>query len=200
VRLEGRTVREDLHREFARLVRESPHNLLSKAGLEELESRHIPESRRFCAALPEADRILDLGSGGGLPGVVIAIERPRTQVHLVEATGKKAAFLSSVATALHLNIVVHAVRAEALARSGTVGTFHVVTARAVAPLERLVPLAAPFLAAGGALYAIKGSRWPEELAAAASAIGALGLEVIETPTEAGDAGPGPTVIVIGKTS
>jgi 16S rRNA (guanine527-N7)-methyltransferase len=188
----------DPYQDFAQLVRSSPHNLLSKAGLAELETRHIPESRRFSASLPEVDRILDLGSGGGLPGVVIAIDRPGCEVHLVEATRKKAEFLSAVATELGLNIVVHAARAEDLARGRMIGTFQVVTARAVAPLDRLVPLAAPFLSVGGALYAIKGGRWSEELVAATPVIERLALRVVETPTGPGDGHHGPSVVVIGR--
>ena len=154
---------EDHHAEtlraYADCVRASPHNLLSRAALGELETRHIPECRRFAERLPVTGRLLDIGSGGGLPGLVIAILRPELDVHLVEATGKKATFLAETAAALGLEVAVHNARAEDLARSSLRGTFDLVTARAVARLDALVPLAAPFLAPAGELHAIKGARW-----------------------------------------
>ena len=78
---------------FAHLLRTSPHNLLSPRGLEELEARHFPESMAFAATLPDGPRVLDIGSGGGIPGIVVAIARPDLVVHLLEATGKKGRFL-----------------------------------------------------------------------------------------------------------
>jgi len=182
---------------YADLVRQSPHNLLSRAALEELEVRHIPESVAFAATLPDTPRILDLGSGGGLPGLVIAMMRPESIVELVEATGKKAQFLTETAAALDLSVVVHHARAEDLARGALAGAFKIVTARAVAPLVKLAPLAAPFLGQGGRLYAIKGERWREELDAASVVIQRLGLEVVSTPPEEGGADT-PRVVVIGR--
>jgi 16S rRNA (guanine527-N7)-methyltransferase len=164
---------------FAELVRASPHNLLSKQGVEELESRHIPESVRFARALPTTEELLDIGSGGGLPGVVIAIVRPDIRVHLLESTTKKAHFLEETCNSLGIDVVVHNGRAEVLGKGPLGGRFPVVTARAVARLDELVRLAAPFLAPGGTLYAIKGERWVEELQESKQTV----LEVISTPEE-----------------
>ena len=166
---------------FAMLLRESPHNLLSPRALEELESRHFPESLHFARSLPPGPRLLDIGSGGGLPGIVIAIARPDLAVELLDATRKKADFLRTATAELGLDVVVHHGRAEDLVATGLRGAFDLVTARAVAPLERLVPWAAPFLARGGTLHAIKGDRWAEELAAAHQAVAASGLEVVRSP-------------------
>lgn len=186
---------------YAEMLRGSPHNLLSPRGLEELETRHFPESLAFAASLPRGRRVLDIGSGGGLPGIVIAIARPDLRVELLEATGKKAAFLGDVSDTLGIGVRVHHGRAESLANGPLASQFDIVTARAVAPLERLVPWAVPFMARGGTLHAIKGERWPSELAAAASSIGRHGLTVIGRP----EAGPSkaemgrPTVIVLRRT-
>jgi 16S rRNA (guanine527-N7)-methyltransferase len=194
-------VRSGSLQKYAELLRSSPHNLLSPKGLEELESRHFPEAVAFSASLPAGPRLLDIGSGGGLPGIVVAIERPDLEVHLLEATGKKAAFLEEASSVLGLGIVVHHGRAEQLAVGDLARTFDLVTARAVAPLERLAPWCAPYLRPGGQLHAIKGERWPEELEAAAPALRTSGLRVISTPDQAPapDGGLAPRVVVLERT-
>lgn len=183
---------------YAEAVRASPHNLLSRAGLTELETRHIPESVRFTERLPKCTRLLDVGSGGGLPGIVIAIVRPEFEVHLLEATMKKAEFLASVATDLGLRVVIHNGRAEELARTDLAGSFEVVTARAVARLSRLVPLCAPFLAPEGRLFAIKGERWAEEVTEATLEMERRGVSVVSSPVEHPDEDP--RVVVIGRST
>jgi 16S rRNA (guanine527-N7)-methyltransferase len=191
---------EDLERltRFAALLRSSPHNLLSPKGLEELESRHFPEALLFAASLPSGPRVLDIGSGGGLPGLVVAIARPDLEVHLLEATGKKATFLREAVAELGLAVTVHHGRAEELASGELAGTFDLVTARAVAPLERLVPWSAPYLRPGGQLHAIKGERWAEELAAAQTQLRRHGLRSRSTPAQGGP--DGPRVIVLERTA
>ena len=166
---------------YAALVAASPHNLVSRAARSDLSTRHVPEARAFAERLPGPGRVLDIGSGGGLPGLVLAVERPDLDVHLLEATGKKVDFLTSTAASLGIPVTVHHGRAEDLAVPPLAGSFELVTARAVAPLDRLVGLAAPFLALGGALHALKGARWSEELAAAGPAIRRAGLRVDRVP-------------------
>lgn len=174
----------DVLRRYAVLLRESPHNLLSPRGLDELEARHFPESLAFGAGLPTGPRLLDVGSGGGLPGIVIAAARPDLEVHLLDATRKKTDFLSEASSTLGLSVAVHHGRAEELAGGPLARTFDLVTARAVAPLDRLVPWAAPFLKVGGQLHAIKGERWSEELTAAAAELRRQGMVVRSTPADA----------------
>ena len=184
---------------YAGALRASPHNLLSPKGLSELESRHFPESLVFAATLTPGTRLLDVGSGGGLPGLVIAMTQPQIDVHLLEATGKKARFLEDVARELGLAVEVHHGRAEELARPPLADTFDVVTARAVAPLERLAPWCAPFLRPGGRLLAIKGEQWKAELEGASTAIRAAGLQVVSTPNGQGDeVTQGPLVVVLER--
>jgi len=181
---------------FAELLRESPHNLLSPRGLQELESRHFPEAIHFAVALPAGPRLLDIGSGGGLPGLVIAIVRPDLEVHLLEATAKKANFLSEASADMGVPVTVHHGRAEELATGALAGGFDLVTARAVAPLDRLVPWSSPYLKAGGQLHAIKGERWGEELEVARPQLQRHGLRVLSTPTEEGP--DGPRVVVLER--
>lgn len=187
----------DVLRRYAVLLRESPHNLLSPRGLDELEARHFPESLAFGAGLPTGPRLLDVGSGGGLPGIVIAAARPDLEVHLLDATRKKTDFLSEAASTLGLSVAVHHGRAEELAGGPLARTFDLVTARAVAPLDRLVPWVVPFLKVGGQLHAIKGERWSEELAAAEPEVRRMGLAVRSTPDHgSADEGRGAPLVVV----
>lgn len=186
---------------FAVVLRRSPHNLLSPRALDELEERHFPESLAFAKSLPPGPRVLDIGSGGGLPGIIVALARPDLSVELLDATRKKSDFLQEVAKELDLDIIVHHGRAEELSNGGLAGRFDVVTARAVAPLDRLVLWAAPFVRSGGTIHAIKGERWAEELTAAAGAVRTAGLEVSDVPSEPRSGvlhGDGPRVVVLRR--
>lgn len=140
-------------------IRSSPHNLVSARAAEELESRHVPECLALADLLPSGPAsLVDVGSGGGLPGLVIAIARPDLTVTLVESTRKKADFLRATALDLGIDVEVVNERAESLT-----GGFDLATARAVAPLRRLIPWVMPLLRSGGELYAVKGRGWREEL-------------------------------------
>jgi len=185
---------------FAELVQASPHNLVSRSARNELLSRHVPESVALAGLLPSSTgRLLDIGSGGGFPGIVIAIVRPDLEVHLLEATTKKVAFLREAAAELGLTVEVHAGRAEDLARGPLASSFDLVTARAVAPLDRLVPLAVPFLRPGGVLFAVKGERWAEELEAALPAVRRARARVVATPDDQGAlADGGPRVVLFAR--
>jgi len=145
-------------------------NLTGIKTAEEAWERHVLDALALIplrAEVPAGARVVDIGSGGGLPGVPLAIARPDLRVALVEATQKKAAFLSSVAGAMGLaNVSVHGDRAERLGREELCGAFDVVTARAVGRLAVLVPLVLPFAKVGGVVLLIKGERAPEELAEA----------------------------------
>jgi 16S rRNA (guanine527-N7)-methyltransferase len=136
---------------YAEAVRRSPHNLVSPRAREELESRHIPESVALARMLPEASTLVDIGSGGGLPGLVIAAVRPDLAVTLVEATRKKARFLRTTARALGLDVEVVEHRIEDVAHD--LGPFDLATARAVAPRVRLVAWAMPGRGPGGGRFA-----------------------------------------------
>lgn len=181
-------------------VLRQPHNLLSHRDRELLWERHLPECQALAARLPRGPaRVLDLGSGAGLPGIIIAIERPDLTVELLEATGKKARFLQEVSDELGLALQVHHGRAEELGKHELRGRFNLVTARAVAPLERLVGWAAPFLAPEGQLWAVKGDRWAEELEAATKQLRRQGLVILHTPEQQTDGGS-PRVVILTQPS
>jgi 16S rRNA (guanine527-N7)-methyltransferase len=197
---EGEPASSDALTQYARMLRASPHNLLSAKALEALETRHFPESMAFAFNLPRVSRLLDIGSGGGLPGIIIAIARTEMDVHLLEATGKKARFLEEVSGALGLRVTVHHGRAEELCEAPLARTFDVVTARAVAPLERLATWCSPYLKAGGQLHAIKGERWESELESAGPSLRTAGLRVVTTPEDDPSMGTGdrPLVVVLER--
>jgi 16S rRNA (guanine527-N7)-methyltransferase len=121
-----------------------------------------------------AHQLADLGSGGGFPGLALAIALPDARVTLVESTGRKGAFLAGAADVLELaNVEVVHGRAEAWAAGAEAND--VVTARALAPLPVLVEYAAPLLRLGGSLVAWKGRREPGEEADGAAAARLLGM-------------------------
>jgi 16S rRNA (guanine527-N7)-methyltransferase len=125
-------------------------------------------------AVRDARTVADLGSGGGFPGLALAIALPETQVALVESVRRKCAFLERAAAELGLgNVTVVSVRAEAWPEGA--GAHDVVTARALASLGVLVEYAAPLLREGGSLVAWKGHRDPAEEADADVAAAALGM-------------------------
>jgi 16S rRNA (guanine527-N7)-methyltransferase len=125
-------------------------------------------------AVHGARRVADLGSGGGFPGLALAIALPVARVALVESVGRKCAFLVAAAAELGLaNVEVVNARAEAWPEG--IGAHDLVVARALAPLSVLVEYAAPLLEPGGALLAWKGRREPAEEADGAAAADALGM-------------------------
>lgn len=133
-------------------------HFLDSAQLWPLVARHI--------AGREDPVLVDLGSGAGFPGLVLAIiasgaDTPLA-VHLVESDQRKAAFLQEVARATETAVTVHALRAEALGRSATVKA-DIVTARALAPIDELLALAEPFLAPDGLCLFLKGAAVDAEL-------------------------------------
>lgn len=124
------------------------------------------------------ERLVDVGSGGGFPGMVAACVLPETRVTLVEPLKKRAALLAEVAAELGMrNVEVVAQRAEEAARGPLRASADTVTARAVAELRVLVEYTAPFAKEGGLVVLPKGSGVDQELTRAEHAFGELGCEV-----------------------
>lgn len=139
--------------------------------------RHVVDSLALLAPLASIEglaRAVDVGSGGGLPAIPLAIARPDVAWTLIESTGKKARFLEAVARRLGLaNVGVVAARAEDVAHGPLRETFDVATSRAVGGLAELVRISVPLLRIGGLMLAIKGERAAEEVAEAKQALHAL---------------------------
>ncbi len=129
------------------------------------------------AAVPAS--VVDVGSGGGYPGLVIAAVLPHTPVTLVEPLKKRARLLTALAAELGLaNVRVEALRAEEAGRGPLRDSAALVAARAVAPLAELLEYTAPLAAPGGELVLAKGSGLAGELAAAAHAMRELACELV----------------------
>ena len=140
------------------------------------EEQHVADALTLLAWMPGAPhRLVDVGSGGGVPGLVLAIARPDVEILLVESTNKKAQFLREATGGLGLkNVTIAAERAEALAKDERREGFDVCTARAVADLETLAGWCLPLVRVGGKLLAMKGPRIADELPVARQAIRAAG--------------------------
>jgi 16S rRNA (guanine527-N7)-methyltransferase len=138
--------------------------LIGPRETERLWERHLLNCAVVAELLPEHGELVDIGSGAGLPGLVLAMVKPVLQVTLVESMLRRCTFLEECAERLSLeNVRVVRGRAEDLAGKIEADT---ATARAVAPLERLAGWAAGLLRPGGELLAIKGQSAAEELAVA----------------------------------
>lgn len=144
-------------------------NLIAPSTIPGLWSRHVADSLQLLPLVPQAQVFVDLGSGGGFPGLVVACalaDVPGAAVHLIESNGKKAAFLRETARALGLPAEVHARRIEDVIAGLSSGRIDVVTARALAPLVDLLAYAAPLLITGSKALFLKGQDVEAELTAA----------------------------------
>lgn len=144
-------------------------NLVGQKTMAVLWSRHILDCYQIVSLIPDScETLVDLGSGGGLPGLIIAIamkERRRGHVTLVESNGKKASFLRIVAQSLNLPVTVRQQRIEDV--TSTLGSVDVVTARALAELRQLLDWSAPLLKTGAMGLFHKGRDLDKEIAEAA---------------------------------
>jgi 16S rRNA (guanine527-N7)-methyltransferase len=134
-------------------------NLTRHTDYDRFVSRDLLDCLALAGLLQKGERVLDVGSGGGVPGVVLAILRADLQLTLAESVQKKARALQSIVSELHLPLDVVAERAEQiLARQ----KFDTLVARAVGPLWKMLKWFAPHWGSIGRVLAIKGPRWVEE--------------------------------------
>lgn len=143
---------------------QSAKNLVSAATLSEVWTRHVSDSLQIFDLAPEARRWLDLGSGGGFPGLVLGIRLAETGGHidLVESNARKCAFLRHAARITGAPVTVHAARIETVI-AGFAGKIDVVTARALAPLPLLLDWCSELLKTGAIALFPKGQHLAEEL-------------------------------------
>ncbi len=137
-------------------------NLVGRADTDSVWLRHVLDCAQLAPLLPAASgTLIDLGSGAGFPGLILAIVTG-WRVHLIDADARKAAFLREAARLTAADVAVHVTRVE----QTRLEPADVVTARALAPLPRLLTLAVPLLARGGFCLFPKGRRVADELTAA----------------------------------
>jgi len=172
------------------LKRNEDFNLTAIREVSQAWERHILDSLTLLGPLASADArtVADVGSGGGLPGIPLAICMPETTFTLIEATGKKANFLREVIAALNItNAIVVQERAETLGQDHHEfrEKFDAVIARAVGPMRVLLELTVPLVRVGGVVLAVKGQKAEAELAEAKPALHKLHsshVQTIPTPT------------------
>jgi 16S rRNA (guanine527-N7)-methyltransferase len=143
-----------------------------------LWDRHLLNCGVVAELLPERGELVDIGSGAGLPGIVLAMLRPSLRVILLEPLLRRSIFLSECIDKLELSNAT-VIRARAEDKAAAHIRADIATARAVAPLGRLAGWAAPLLRPGGELLAIKGQSAEEELAAAQPVLSRLGGQSAE---------------------
>jgi len=171
--------------------------LIGPNEIPRLWERHLLNCAVVASLVPTPCSLVDLGSGAGLPGIVLALLLPDAKVMLLEPMAKRAAFLEECVTELGLdNAGVRRARAEELA--GTL-MVDVVAARAVAPLDRLAAMAVRLLRPGGIVLAIKGAKAAQEVAAARDALSRLAVQHVEV-LRAGDGKVDPAATVVRLTA
>jgi 16S rRNA (guanine527-N7)-methyltransferase len=163
------SARRDLERFVALLTEwQRVHNLVARGALDEVWTRHVADSLQLLRHAPDFREWVDLGSGAGFPGLVVAIaSKDSSERHftLVESNSKKAAFLRAAIRETGVNATVAAERIEAHALKQA-GRADVISARALAPLPALLALAAPYAHAGSVMLFLKGREYVHELDAA----------------------------------
>ncbi|MCH1881599.1 16S rRNA (guanine(527)-N(7))-methyltransferase RsmG [Agrococcus sp. ARC_14] len=152
--------------------------LIGPRELPQLWSRHILNSALLAPLL--RGRVGDVGSGAGLPGLVLAIARPDVSLTLIEPMERRTDWLQSEVDRMGLdNVTVLRARAEDLPGSSALKPLDQVTARAVSALRTLIPLTAPLVRSGGQLVLMKGGRAEDEIAAAQKVIRRHRLQDVE---------------------
>jgi 16S rRNA (guanine527-N7)-methyltransferase len=157
----------------------SVYNLTSLRDPMQMVTHHLLDSLAAVPAFEGAANVLDVGAGGGLPGVVLAIARPGMKVSLVDTVHKKTAFLTQVKAELNLaNVTVYTARVEHLQAPQK---FDVITSRAFADLSDFVNWSGHLLADGGRFIALKGVAPPEEQQRLPGEWKVSGLKALQVP-------------------
>lgn len=173
---------------FAAMLSEEgvTRGLIGPREVPRIWERHILNSSAVAPFLPAEGTVVDVGSGAGFPGIVLACMRPDLPIVLLEPMDRRVTWLREVAVALELTST-EVVRGRAEDVHGTLSAT-VATARAVAPMDRLARWLLPLLHPGGVLLAMKGDRAPDEVTAARTTITHLGggdPQILRAPTVTG---------------
>ncbi|MDQ3760667.1 MAG: 16S rRNA (guanine(527)-N(7))-methyltransferase RsmG [Actinomycetota bacterium] len=193
--------RYPLAERYAALLAESgiDRGLIGPREADRLWERHLLNGAVLGELVPDGCRVLDVGSGAGLPGIPLALARPDLAIALLEPMARRVAWLQEVVAELGLAISVHRGHAEEPWVRHDLGGNDVVTARAVAPLGRLAGWCLPLVAPGGALLAVKGASAEEEAArdiVAVRTAGGTAVDIVQCGATI--VRPPATVIVVSR--
>jgi 16S rRNA (guanine527-N7)-methyltransferase len=174
--------------------------LIGPREVPRLWERHVLNSAAVAEAVPEGAHVVDVGSGAGLPGIPLGLARPDVRLTLVEPMARRVEFLEEVVAELAapagLEWRVIRGRAEDRSVAGAVGRVDVVTARAVAPLPRLVGWCRGLMSAGSQLVALVGARALEELPGMVSELEAAGMRNVHARAVGAELGDAATTVVV----
>lgn len=149
-------------RYYLQRIRDAKLSLVSKLDKMRLEERHLNPSLEALDLIPESGQLLDVGSGGGFPGISIAIHRPGLSITLVEANARKASFLKRVSRETELNnLIVLNLRVETLDETHA-AQYDIITARAVTDLVELLDWTHRLIKPDGKWLLWKGRNWQNE--------------------------------------
>jgi 16S rRNA (guanine527-N7)-methyltransferase len=154
-------------------------NLTRHTTLEKFVTRDVFDSVQLSALLGRGERVLDVGTGGGVPGIILAILRPDLKISLCESTAKKARAVEAMVDQLGIGVPVYSCRAEDVLQ---VATFDTLVARALAPLAKVLLWLRPHWTAFDRLLLVKGPSWVNERAEARHQGRLRGLELRKAAT------------------
>jgi 16S rRNA (guanine527-N7)-methyltransferase len=187
----------DAERYVARLATDGvTRGLIGPREVPRLWERHVLNSAAVAEAVPSGARVVDVGSGAGLPGIPLALARPDVQLTLVEPMARRVEFLEEVVGELHASWRVVRGRAEERSVRTAVGPVDVVTARAVAALPRLVTWCRGLMRPGALLVALVGARAVEALPTLTPELEALGMREIHARAVGAELGDAATTVVV----
>ena len=170
--------------------------LIGPREVSRLWQRHVLNSAAVAEAVPRGARVVDVGSGAGLPGIPLALARPDLRLTLVEPMARRVEFLEEVVAELGAPWRVVRGRAEERSVRAAVGPVDVVTARAVAALPRLVSWCRGLLRPGAQLVALVGSRAVEELPSLVPELEAVGMRDVHARAVGAELGDAATTVVV----
>ncbi|OBF23160.1 16S rRNA (guanine(527)-N(7))-methyltransferase [Mycobacterium kubicae] len=172
--------------------------LLGPREADRLWDRHLLNSAAIAELLGEGERVVDIGSGAGLPGIPLAIARPDLDVVLLEPMLRRSDFLREVVADLGLAVEVVRGRAEERAVRAGIGDRDAAVSRAVAPLDRLTSWSMPLLRPGGRMLAIKGERAADEVEEHRRVMESLGAVDVKVMTCGVDYLQPPATVVVAR--
>jgi 16S rRNA (guanine527-N7)-methyltransferase len=176
--------RLDIAQRYAEVLADTAieRGLLGPREVERIWDRHILNSAAIGELLGEGERIVDIGSGAGLPGIPLAIARPDLHIVLLEPMLRRSEFLNEIVAELRLDIEVVRGRAEESSVRSRIGVRDAAVSRAVAPLDKLTKWSMPLLRPDGRMLAIKGERAPDEINEHRRAMAACGAVDVRAVT------------------